>query len=204
MAQQVIYLPELLENILLRLPMKDLLFSQKALFFTTNTNTSDSIAIPAAKAHEYSGTRCWCFTCTYSISQVKLNPLIVRSTTRTGQDSAIEGLGDLLYHKLHPQASCRRMLLAESNPAREMEVDFDIGADSDTDLDQLRSGWRVRESVSVYDNYSRERDEEVMRAKFKAGKAFGETKQRYEEAVEELRGEGLIPCNAGWCVSHHA
>ncbi|KAK5698014.1 hypothetical protein LTR97_006974 [Elasticomyces elasticus] len=212
MAQQVLHLPELLENILLRLPMKDLLFSQKvcrtwkavvdtsphiqeALFYTGDAR--DSTPTSAAKARAYSGHPCRCSVCKFGNNGVLLNPLLMTSPENGGE---VGGLRNLLNGVSPAQASCHGMLLGR--PTKEMEIYIELQEATDFDLSQLDG--RDMKSVQICYTYTLWAVEEAMapQAKFTAGTTFGDTKQRYKMAVKELRGKGFEVCDAGWAISH--
>ncbi|KAK3656833.1 hypothetical protein LTR56_002814 [Elasticomyces elasticus] len=215
MAQQVLHLPELLENILLCLPMKDLLFSQKvcktwkgavdtsphiqeALFYTTDIH--ERTATSVAKAHAHSDNLCCCFACRHKYQlQVKLNPLFLTYTK--GYGIKARNLGNLLYNNsLHPTSSCHRMLLGK--PTRDTEISFEIQPDTLTSRQ-----WEARaipgQLVSVFGEYDRGSDLGLTKAKFKVGGTLGETMRLYEKVVEELREGHFKPVNTHhWRVVH--
>ncbi|KAK5714981.1 hypothetical protein LTR15_010397 [Elasticomyces elasticus] len=126
MAEQVFLPPELVEIILLQLPMKDLLLSQrvcktwkavvesssgiqKALFFTAG-NQQTTVAADRPKTNAYIGYPCICYSCTKTRTSKTLNPLLFTSIR---DDGRVTGLELLVDKDLHPQASCRRMLLSQ-------------------------------------------------------------------------------------------
>ncbi|KAK5710221.1 hypothetical protein LTR17_019056 [Elasticomyces elasticus] len=126
MAQQVFLPPELVEIILLQLPMKDLLLSQRvcktwkavvesspgiqnALFFTAG-NQQTTVAADRPKTNAYIGYPCICYTCTKTQTSKTLNPLLFTSIR---DDGRVTGLELLVDKDLHAQASCRRMLLSQ-------------------------------------------------------------------------------------------
>ncbi|KAK5714982.1 hypothetical protein LTR15_010398 [Elasticomyces elasticus] len=214
MAQQVLHLPELLEQIIIQLPTKDLLFSQKvcgtwkavvdtsphiqeALFYTIDAKYS--ITPSVTNTHTSSGHPCSCTVCKSDRNKVRLNPLLITSPGKNGE---VEGLKNLLSSVLPAQASCQRMLYGK--PTKEIEIFFEPHRITDTNLDWLRSGTRASELLSVcYTMNMVGVDRTVtMKAMIRAGKTFGEIKQRYGEVEEDLRAEGFEIRDAGWGVTH--
>ncbi|KAK5677252.1 hypothetical protein LTS10_010441 [Elasticomyces elasticus] len=189
MAQQVLHLPELLENIFLSLPMKDLLFSQKvcrtwkavvdtsphiqeALFYTTDTHESTATSVATVLLLTYSGY--------YGMEATDL--------------------GHLLYNNsLHPNSSCHRMLLGK--PTRDTEIFFEIQPVSNK-FWQWEATDITGQLVGVFVEYDGFSDLGLTKAKFMVGATLGETMRRYEKVVEELHEGHFKPVNTYWRFVH--
>ncbi|KAK5732318.1 hypothetical protein LTR17_010632 [Elasticomyces elasticus] len=161
---------------------------QEALFYRPN-GQRDSKAQDADNA-AYIGHLCRCDSCSWWEQTVRLNPLLIISTAFPLAGSAVEGLGNLLYNDLHPQASCHRMLLAK--PTKELAIEFDIHALTMANTSS-GYGWGVESWTSA---------DGVTRASFKTGATFREAKEQYQKVVEELREGDFMPVNARWGLTH--
>ncbi|KAK4902921.1 hypothetical protein LTR27_000860 [Elasticomyces elasticus] len=218
MAQKVLYLPELLEQILVQLPPRDLLFSQKvcriwkvvvdtsptvqvALFFTASRDSSVTNADTGTNG--VFGHCCTCAGCIHSNSKMILNPLLFTLVSKWGRHI---GLRDLMHNAspaLDKQASCRRMML--SQPAKIVDISF-YTSHGGIVHGPLRTGIKkldVEGNVRILDptgGLSEVWQEGV--GTFETGLTLGETVRMYQKATEGLKAEGHEQEKRGWWIDH--
>ncbi|KAK5710222.1 hypothetical protein LTR17_019057 [Elasticomyces elasticus] len=195
MAQQVLHLPELLENILLRLPIKDLLFSQKvcgtwkavvdtsphiqeALFYT-NKGTSDS---------DVTSQPCSCHShpCSCHIK----NPLLSTSAGTVGFE---DGLKNLLTSKSpNAEESCNRMLLTKPERDAQLHIQVSGGVITKRTRDMqlhIQVSGRGITPPKVLELHLK-KTLGTMVAVFPVGPTLVESRRQYGKVMDELRRSG--------------
>ncbi|KAK5732317.1 hypothetical protein LTR17_010631 [Elasticomyces elasticus] len=220
MAQQMLLLPELIENIILHLPMKDLLLSQRvcktwkavidsspqiqeALFFTARQQKQVP-ALHGLETDAYIGHACTCRTCTATQVPKRLNPLLFTSIRSGGR---VNGLDPLVKEPLHAQASCFRMLLSQP-PQENVTIGFTIQKH-----DKVCLGFGKAPQPNKLEGLHLDLEEGFDREKFDKGEmdvyatfsgsaTLGQAAEDYRTAVMELFESAYEPINRSWSIDH--